>query len=117
MKIAPSVNLNNLIAPGIIESVFGRIVLKQWSCMEGSFMEPRNRKIWIKMKNVPIYYWSSSILKKMVKGFGDLVMGDNLSENEGQNIETIVQVACNSLNDIPKILKACIHNNMCLIYV
>lgn len=106
VKIVPTHILNTLVAQGIYDSKFGKLLVRNWSGMEGSFIEKRDRKIWIKLKKMPIHSWDFTVISKLVKGFGDLIMLDDLSQDGSQLIEAIVQIACASLSNILLILRA-----------
>ncbi|XP_020273477.1 uncharacterized protein LOC109848415 [Asparagus officinalis] len=57
---------------------------------------------WIKIKNLPLHFWSMDILEKIVSSFGELVRGcKNISEKlNGQDVRILVKVK--SSDCIPK---------------
>lgn len=73
--------------------------------MEGAIIESRERKIWLKLSNFPVYSWDPAPLSKIVKGFGDLILIDDLTRNRSQFMEAVLLVACTLSNDIPLKLK------------
>lgn len=103
MKITPAMNVNYLVARGIVDSKYEKLVIKQWFGVTGSFNEVREKKIRIGLRNVPIYAWGPS-LSKLMKGFGELVYIDEFSTNDTQFVEIVIQIAC-SAPHIPLKLK------------
>lgn len=84
---------NNIVAQGILECTFGKFIVKLRPIIEGALLKNRDRKMWIKLKNIPIFCWDIGSIGRIIKGFGDVVMLDDLTQNFRQDVE-VVQIAC-----------------------
>lgn len=93
VKIMPFHRLSTLVAQGRVNCSLGRFLVCQWSAMEGNFTENRERKILLKLKNLPLFCWNNDSISKILKGFGD-VMLDDLIEIFCQGNEAVVLILC-----------------------
>lgn len=55
VKIMPSHRLNTLVAQDLMNCSLGCFSVCQWSAMEGNFVKNRESKIWLKLKNLPLF--------------------------------------------------------------
>lgn len=78
--------------------------------MEGVVYKKRDRRIWIALKNLPIYYWAKKKIAKIIKRFSDVGALDNLTKNSGQFKEAIVQILDVSPKHILFLMKVIIEN-------
>lgn len=69
--------------------------------MERVCSEKRSKKFWVRLRNLLIYCWDAEPLKKIINGFGDLLVMDGMTVDSSQCVEAVVQIACESVNSIP----------------